>query len=190
MTTNPTVPATAGGMPDHAILTPFDQDEQARRHLTAYLETLDLSSLRKGLAFSACRMGTLMLKAEAMNALMDRDKEADQSMAVAVALSLATDLVAMNGAGPAAYVTLPAITGGREREIAYAYMQWLHMEKRLLSAQLWPGIRDADDAIPHNTEAQSFHFPDDRPWNEAPMPSTRAEIVLRFVGVDLDRRAA
>ncbi|HVV94827.1 MAG TPA: hypothetical protein VHD15_15555 [Hyphomicrobiales bacterium] len=66
-----------------------------------------------------------------------------------------------------------------------AYLEWLTMEARLLRLELWPGSHSARGLAPCNTFASGFHFPMDRSWNEMPPPSSRAETVLRAVGVQI-----
>ena len=126
-----------------------------------------------------------MRKAEAL-ATFTPDDLRTSDVGRALSISLAMDLVSLDQQ-PFLVHDLPTVDGGREREIAYAYLEWLHMEKRLLSYQLFPGIREADRLVPASTEASNFHFPADCAWHEAPMPSTRAESVLTQVGVDLSR---
>jgi hypothetical protein len=64
-----------------------------------------------------------------------------------------------------------------------AYSEWLFYERRLLCLERWPGSRDAEAFVPANTGASGFHFPL-RPerWQDRPMPSSRAVVVLSAVG--------
>lgn len=94
--------------------------------------------------------------------------------------------------------TAPANAGGMptERQILEAYRQWLHHEARLLGMELYPDMPPADAArwVPEGTLASGFHFPEftgeqpGRTWRDVPPPSTRAEMVLRAVGVLSQRR--
>ncbi|GLK71273.1 hypothetical protein KHC23_10900 [Ancylobacter dichloromethanicus] len=87
--------------------------------------------------------------------------------------------------------TAPANAGGMptEREILEAYREWLHFEAHLLGVELYPSLPPANAArwVPQGTFAAGFHFPesgaDGRTWRDVPKPSTRAEMVLRAVGV-------
>ena len=64
----------------------------------------------------------------------------------------------------------------------YAYLEWLHMEARLLRLEIGWDF----DFTPCSTFAQSFHFPHDgRSWQGVPKPSTRAVQVLEAVGVNV-----
>lgn len=66
-----------------------------------------------------------------------------------------------------------------------AYSQWLDMERRLLSMQLWPQhVTDAVDFVPHTRSAHNAHFPTGGDWRCATPPSARAEAVLAAAGVD------
>ena len=64
-----------------------------------------------------------------------------------------------------------------------AYLEWLRMEARLLQIEL--GLGDEHEFSPCGTFARSFHFPPGESWRDAPQPSTRAESVLRAVGIDV-----
>lgn len=65
----------------------------------------------------------------------------------------------------------------------FAYLEWLRMEARLLQIEL--GYGPNGESTPLNTFTHSYHFPHDISWRDAPQPSTRAELVLRAVGVDV-----
>ena len=64
-----------------------------------------------------------------------------------------------------------------------AYSKWLFYERRLLCLERWPGLRHPDGFISANTGAGGYHFPlwPER-WQDRPMPSTRAAVVLSAVG--------
>lgn len=76
-----------------------------------------------------------------------------------------------------------------DRKILEAYREWLHFEAQLLGVELYPSLPPANAArwVPQGTLAAGFHFPesgaDGRTWRDVPKPSTRAETVLRAVGV-------
>lgn len=68
--------------------------------------------------------------------------------------------------------------------LAEAYLQWLHMEARILRIELY-GENYADKELtPCGTFTHSYHF-GDRDWRSHPQPSTRAAVVLRSVGADI-----
>lgn len=68
------------------------------------------------------------------------------------------------------------------REMLFAYRQWLHHEGRLLGDELFPELgKDADRFIPE-TFARHFHFPLDQLWTDVQKPSERARAVLEMVG--------
>lgn len=69
--------------------------------------------------------------------------------------------------------------------LSEAYLQWLHMEARILRIELY-GDNHADrEWTPCNTFTQNYHFSGD--WRALPQPSTRAVAVLRIVGADILR---
>ena len=65
----------------------------------------------------------------------------------------------------------------------YAYLQWLRTEADLLQIEL--GFSSERELSPRGTLAQSYHFPPGENWRDQPQPSTRAEQVLRAVGVNV-----
>lgn len=65
----------------------------------------------------------------------------------------------------------------------HAYLQWLRTEADLLQIELGNGSER--ELTPRNTFTQSFHFPLGGDWRDMPQPSTRAELVLRAVGIDV-----
>ena len=67
----------------------------------------------------------------------------------------------------------------------YAYLQWLRMEATLLQLELDPSSDSARELSPRGTFTQTYHFPPGQDWRDAPQPSTRAEQVLRAVGVNV-----
>jgi len=69
-------------------------------------------------------------------------------------------------------------------QLIASYMEWLHMERRMLCREVWPGEPRADRYIPQNTGASSYHVPDGVDWRSLPRPSTRAALVLSAVGCD------
>ena len=70
-------------------------------------------------------------------------------------------------------------------ELLSRYAVWLHMERRLVSMEMWPELGPkAEDFVPADRHATRFHFPwDGRSWRDVPPPSTRAALVLITVGV-------
>lgn len=90
-------------------------------------------------------------------------------------------------------ISAPANAGimPTDRQILEAYRQWLHFEARLLALELYPDAapEEAIKWVPEGTVAAGFHFPEvtgtrpGRTWRDVPPPSTRAEAVLRAVGV-------
>ena len=85
-----------------------------------------------------------------------------------------------------------------------AYAEWLFMEFRLLSYELWPEPihREMAEAAmsagapvplafpfkPSGTAAATFHLPTDgRSWRDVPKPSTRCLQVLDAVGVKIEQ---
>jgi hypothetical protein len=77
-------------------------------------------------------------------------------------------------------------TGAAEpvtEQLLDAYSEWLFYERRLLCVERYPGIRHPDGFIPANTGASDYHFPlGPERWQDRPMPSTRAAVVLASVG--------
>jgi hypothetical protein len=77
-----------------------------------------------------------------------------------------------------------------DREMLFAYRQWLHHEGRLLGDELFPELgKDADRFIPE-TFARHFQFPLDQPWTDVQKPSARARAVLEVVGAISPQPAA
>lgn len=70
-----------------------------------------------------------------------------------------------------------------ENDPKWAYLQWLTMEARLLRMELMPAHDAELEFSPASTFAHDFHLPLGRSWKDCPQPSTRAETVLRAVGV-------
>ncbi|GLR49745.1 hypothetical protein KYK30_14375 [Shinella yambaruensis] len=71
-------------------------------------------------------------------------------------------------------------------DLSEAYLQWLHMEARILRIELY-GDNYADrEWTPCNTFTQHYHFKGGD-WRALPQPSTRATSVLRIVGADIPR---
>lgn len=89
--------------------------------------------------------------------------------------------------------TAPANAGTMptDHQVLEAYRAWLHYEGRLLALELYPDAppTEAIKWVPEGTLAAGFHFPEitgtqpGRTWRDVPPPSTRAEMVLRAVGV-------
>jgi hypothetical protein len=64
-----------------------------------------------------------------------------------------------------------------------SYSEWLFYERRLLCLERWPGVHHPDGFIPANTGASGYHFSlGPERWQDRPMPSTRAAVVLSAVG--------
>ncbi len=87
-----------------------------------------------------------------------------------------------------------------DRRALEAYAEWLDMERRLLTIELFPemGIR-ATTIVPTGTAARNYHYPLDADFRSASPPSSRAEEMLHRLGIDwraedentmLDRRDA
>ncbi|MFH1557449.1 MAG: hypothetical protein ABII76_21785 [Pseudomonadota bacterium] len=69
-----------------------------------------------------------------------------------------------------------------------AYNEWLHMERRLLAAELYPELGyDAERFVPCGTGANELHLPHGVNWKEMPSPSARAIPVLTAVGANFER---
>jgi len=78
-----------------------------------------------------------------------------------------------------------------ENDPRSAYLEWLHMEARLLRMELYGEECWADKQLtPCGTFAKGFHFPSGGGWRDVPPPSTRAETVLRAVGVQMPEDVA
>lgn len=71
-----------------------------------------------------------------------------------------------------------------ENDVRFAYLEWLRMEARLLQDELGGGNGEYS---PIGTFTHGYHFPQGMDWRDAPQPSTRAELVLRAVGVDVPK---
>lgn len=69
-------------------------------------------------------------------------------------------------------------------QVNEAYLEWLHMEARLLRIELYP---DADPQLEYTpcTVAKAFHFPSGQDWRTVAKPSTRAATVLSAVGFEV-----
>lgn len=65
----------------------------------------------------------------------------------------------------------------------FAYLEWLRMEARLLQIEL--GYGQNGESTPLSTFTHGYHFPEGMNWRDQPQPSTRAEQVLRAVGVNV-----
>lgn len=63
-----------------------------------------------------------------------------------------------------------------------AYSEWLFMERRLLCHEL--GI---DERFIPRTEANLFHFPHGKDWQDIAQPSGRAIGIMSFAGVRIDQ---
>jgi len=72
-----------------------------------------------------------------------------------------------------------------ESDSRHAYLEWLAMEARLLRIELYGMEFAAKELTPCNTFAGNFHFPAGGDWRDVPPPSTRAETVMRAVGVQM-----
>jgi hypothetical protein len=72
-----------------------------------------------------------------------------------------------------------------ENDTRFAYLQWLRMEARLLQIEL--GGDDRGEFTPIGTYTHNFHMSPEKDWRALPQPSTRAEQVLRAVGVNVSR---
>lgn len=77
----------------------------------------------------------------------------------------------------------------RNADPRHAYLEWLRMEARLLQIELHPEMPTEDECRPCGTFAGKFHFPMEMDWRDVPKPSTRAEKVLRAVGVEFPEAA-
>ncbi|MBZ9600488.1 hypothetical protein [Phyllobacterium chamaecytisi] len=77
-----------------------------------------------------------------------------------------------------------------DRDTSHAYLEWLTMEARLLQEELFPAADHSRQLAPCNTFSKGFHFPVGRSWREVPPPSSRAEAVLRTVGVEFPNHQA
>jgi hypothetical protein len=74
-------------------------------------------------------------------------------------------------------------------QLQLAYSEWLAMERRLLTAEMYGDqARHMERFVPSGTMAHNFHFPTEegRSWEDVPKPSSRADLVLQAVGVRLD----
>lgn len=77
-----------------------------------------------------------------------------------------------------------AVNKELSRDVLDAYLEWLHMEARLLRVELYGDDWADRELTPCNTFAKNFHIPSDgRSWRDMPQPSTRAEIILKVAGV-------
>lgn len=76
-----------------------------------------------------------------------------------------------------------------DKDPRWAYLEWLRMEARLLQREIEPQLGDGK-FIPDGTFAGHFHIPANGNWRDVPPPSTRAELVLRAVGVKFPEVAA
>lgn len=75
-----------------------------------------------------------------------------------------------------------------ETDPRHAYLEWLAMEARILRIELYGDQYFADKELtPCNTFAHDFHF-GGGDWRAKPQPSTRAEAVMRLVGVKFPTR--
>lgn len=95
-------------------------------------------------------------------------------------------------------VSLPLIGGGVtlignptaaaepiSRELLTTYLEWLFMERRLLSLEVLPALGwAAEDVRLPSSAARRFHTPHDLDWRQVPKPSTRAALVLGTVGCE------
>lgn len=81
------------------------------------------------------------------------------------------------------------MSADHERDPRFAYLEWLAMEARLLRIELYGDEYWADKQLtPCGTFAGDFHM-GQGDWKDRPQPSTRAELVLRTVGVVMERAA-
>lgn len=79
------------------------------------------------------------------------------------------------------YMNAPEYYGN---DPAWAYLEFLSMEARLLRMELQPKLDCDVDFSPVNTFSHNFHFPGGD-WQSMPKPSTRALQVMRAAGVDI-----
>jgi hypothetical protein len=82
------------------------------------------------------------------------------------------------------------LTEEEQHQLLDVYDEWLWYERKLLHIERFgmEAARDSIDYIPRGP-AGNFHFPSDRNWDEAPQPSTRAELVLKAIGCPWRRPA-
>lgn len=160
-------------------LSPIDQDIKAKAGFRKYIDCGDKGLLDEAFGLDTIRLGTVIAKAQCIVKLALSTEGLTSSQAITWALSLAQDVADLEGE-PVLGDQIPAIEDENERRAACRYLAWLTMERRLLAHQLWPNIRDAEAYCPSHAGAESFHFPADRPWNEVPMPSTRAEKIFFY----------
>lgn len=100
-------------------------------------------------------------------------------------------LVAAPGALIGELLAAPVTAG--PKELAVRYNAWLHLERRLLAAELYPELgHDAERYVQCDKFAREFHVPCEGEarwvpggWQALPQPSTRAALVLGAVGVSL-----
>lgn len=72
-----------------------------------------------------------------------------------------------------------------ENDARYAYLEWLAMEARILRMELYGDDYWAEKELtPCGTFANGFHL-GGGDWRAKPQPSSRAELVLRTVGVPM-----
>ncbi|WP_156392750.1 hypothetical protein [Rhizobium sp. Root482] len=72
-----------------------------------------------------------------------------------------------------------------EMDTRFAYLEWLRQEARFLQMEL--GCGDKGEFSPIGTFTHRYHIPFGESWRDQPQPSTRAETVLRAVGVKFPR---
>ena len=72
-----------------------------------------------------------------------------------------------------------------ELDPRFAYLEWLRQEARFLQMEL--GCGDKGEFSPIGTFTHRYHIPFGESWRDQPQPSTRAETVLRAVGVKFPR---
>ena len=80
--------------------------------------------------------------------------------------------------------TLAAPPSPAPREVLETYSAWLHMERRLLSLELYPELGTKGERfVPHGTPGDCWHFRGPTSWRDLPQPSSRAATVLHALGV-------
>src|SRR5690606_9986216 len=86
----------------------------------------------------------------------------------------------------------PMVSGDRDNydtDPRFAYLDWLTMEARLLRLELWPHADPRKELTPVNTFAHGFHWPElGQTYADDVPPTSRAETVLRAVGIEMPVR--
>ena len=88
------------------------------------------------------------------------------------------DLIGLDETGAATMDSTPT------REVAEAYRTWLHFELRMLNLEM-DGTPETLSVRMDNPDA-TYHFPTEGRWQDERKPSTRASLMLRILGIDID----